>query len=335
MKIHCIGIGGIGVSALAQYCLSQEYKVSGSDLAASEITEFLADKGVEIMIGNRAEHISQDIDRVIYSPAVQLENPEFKKARELGIALQSYPQALGELTKNYFTIAVCGSHGKSTTTALVALILQAGGLDPTVIIGTKLNELGGTNFRAGNSKYLVIEACEYDGSFLNYSPSIIVLTNIDKEHLDYFKTFANVKKAFKEFVSKLPKDGVLVVNRDDKNSKFKYHNAKSKFKIQNYNLQQPEEKHLKKILQIPGAHNVSNALAALSVARLLEIPDAVSLKSLSEYQGSWRRFQIIKTKPYTLISDYGHHPNEVLATLQAAREKYPTKIIWLIFRANP
>src|SRR3989344_3710964 len=332
-KIHFIGIGGIGVSALAQYYLKKGHKVSGSDLASSEITDFLKKKGVTIMIGNNANHIKKDFDLVIYSPAVKHNNPELLQAKNYNIKAISYPEALGELTKEYYTIAVSGSHGKSTTTAMVSLILIKAGIDPTVIIGTKLKEFGGlalsasegSNFRMGKSKYLVIEACEYDGSFLNYQPNIIVVTNVDKEHMDYFKTFSNVKKTFKNFIKKLPKDGYLVFNSDDPNVP----NIKNSI---GYSINQKEAKKIR--LQIPGAHNVSNALAALSVARILGVKDAISLKSLSEYRGSWRRFEIIKTKPYTIISDYGHHPNEVLATLKAAREKYPNKKLWLIFQPH-
>jgi len=330
MKIHCIGIGGIGVSALARYYVAQGHQVSGSDLAASEITDALAKEGVKILIGNSAENISKDVEAVVYSPAVQKTNPELKQAKKYKIPTKSYPQALGELTKSHYTIAIAGSHGKSTTTALVALILVKAGIDPTVIVGTKLKEFGDSNFRQGKSKYLVIEACEYDGSFLEYDPKIIVVTNVDKEHLDYFKTFDNVKKTFKNFVKKLPKDGALVFNADDVHSKI----LPAGRQARGYSLKDAEAQEIKNILQIPGEHNVSNALAALQVARVLNVPDEVTFKALGEYQGSWRRFEIVKTKPYTVISDYGHHPNEVAATLKSAREKFPGKKIWLIFQPH-
>src|SRR3989338_2125270 len=210
MKIHFIGIGGIGVSALAQYYLAKGHKTSGSDLIASEITDFLTAKGVKISIGNKKEHIASSIDLVIHSPAVKQDNPEYREAQRLGLQLKSYPEALGELTEHYITIAVAGSHGKSTTTAMIGLLMQKAGLDPTVIVGTKLKEFGGSNFLMGQGKYLVIEACEYDGSFLEYSPHIEIITNVDKEHLDYFKTFGGVKKAFRNFIVRLPVDGWLV-----------------------------------------------------------------------------------------------------------------------------
>ncbi|MCX6720427.1 MAG: UDP-N-acetylmuramate--L-alanine ligase [Candidatus Staskawiczbacteria bacterium] len=335
MKIHLIGIGGIGVSALAQYYLAKGHEVSGSDLVASEITEFLKKRGVEIFIGNSAENIKQDLDLVVYSPAVKSDNPEYKKAKELEIKTQSYPEALGDLTREYFTIAVSGAHGKSTTTAMIALILSAAGLDPTVIVGTKLKEFGNSNFRIGKGRFLVIEACEYDSSFLNYSPKIIVVTNVDKEHLDYFKTFENVKKAFENFIVRLPADGFLVFNKDDKNILLP---KKFDFKVSSFFLKQKEAKKVKIMLQVPGQHNISNALAALQVARIMRIPDIISFKALSEFQGTWRRFEVreanINGKKVTVISDYAHHPNEISATLQAAREKYGKERIWCIFQPH-
>ena len=325
MKIHFIGIGGIGVSALAQYYLAKGHKTSGSDLIASEITDFLTAKGVKISIGNKKEHIASSIDLVIHSPAVKQDNPEYREAQRLGLQLKSYPEALGELTEHYITIAVAGSHGKSTTTAMIGLLMQKAGLDPTVIVGTKLKEFGGSNFLMGQGKYLVIEACEYDGSFLEYSPHIEIITNVDKEHLDYFKTFGGVKKAFRNFIVRLPVDGWLVYNKDDKSI------SPSKRAI-GYSLRQKEAKKLH--LQIPGKHNVSNALASLATARILGIRDEVSFASLNEYKGSWRRFEIIKNTPYTVVSDYGHHPNEILATLTATREKYPKNRIFCIFQPH-
>jgi len=347
MKVHFVGIGGIGISSLAQYYLAKGHEVSGSDLVSSEITDFLKEKGVGIAIGHYAQNIKDGFDLVVFSPAVPKDNPELLKAKSYKLKAISYPEALGELTKQHYTIAVSGSHGKSTTTAMIGLILIKAGLDPTVVVGTKLKEFGGSNFRLGKSSFLVIEACEYDGSFLNYDPKIIVVTNVDKEHLDYFKTFSNVVKTFKNFILKLPGSGFLVANKDDKhlNPKSlptrqagKIINSKqiknSKFKIINYSLRQSEAKKVAKIMKIPGVHNVSNALAALAVARILGVKDTVSFKVLSQYRGSWRRFEIVKQKPYIIISDYGHHPNEVSATLKAAREKYPGRKIKVIFQPH-
>ena len=291
----------------------------------------MARAGVKVFNDQRAENIKSDLDLVVYSPAVKPENPEFSQAKKMGITLLSYPEALGELTKQYTTIAVSGSHGKSTTTSMLALVLIKAGIDPTVIVGTRLKEFGNSNFRAGASKYLVVEACEYDGSFLNYQPKIAVVTNIDKEHLDYFKTFKNVIAEFKKFISKLPTDGFLVANKEDAHL---VKISKGKFKTFYYATKQSEAVKIKKILKVPGAHNVSNALAVLQVARILGIKDSVTFKALAEFRGSWRRFEIIKEKPFWVISDYGHHPTEVKATLNAAREKFAKQKIWCIFQPH-
>ncbi len=344
MKVHFIGIGGIGMSALAQYYLAKGFEVSGSDLESSEIIKLLKKKGAKIFIGphsrlklktftfldaqgklknvkksklyNKVQSYKPP-DLVIYSAAIPQNNVELREAKRLKIKCQSYSEALGELTKKHWTIAVAGTHGKSTTTTMLGLLLVKAGLDPTVIVGTKVKEFGGSNFRIGESEHLVIEACEYEESFLNYSPDIAVITNIKLDHLDYFKNFNNIKKAFAKFAKKLKKNGVLITEKQYKNSK--------------------DAKELKKILKIPGEHNVSNALAALAVARALKVPDKISFKALSEYSDCWRRFEIIKIlypKPYTLISDYAHHPTEVKATLKAAGEEYSRKKIWCVFQPH-
>ncbi len=343
MKIHFIGIGGIGVSALARYYLEKGHRVSGSDLVSSEITEALRKQGAKIYIGpHKKECLTWSVKQkecltwsvkqpnlVIYSPAIPSDNPELKMAKKLGIKCQSYPQALGELTKKHFTIAVSGTHGKSTTASMIGLLLVKAGFNPTVIVGTKLKEFGNSNCRVGKSKYLVIEADEHFASFLNYWPKIIVITNIEADHLDYYKNLRNVKKAFKEFVNHLPKqEGVLITNKSvDKKAFLK----------------------LKKLLRVPGTHNIYNATLALAVARVLKIPDKISFKVLSEYRGSWRRFEIHKVvlkrtivrfrKPkkerkIILISDYAHHPTEIKVTLKAAREKYPKKKIWCVYQPH-
>jgi UDP-N-acetylmuramate--alanine ligase len=336
MKIHFIGIGGIGVSALARYYLAQGHEISGSDLVSSEITKALEKLGAKIFIGeHKAKNLPKDADLVIYSPAVEEKNPELKKAKKLKIKCQSYPQALGELTKNYFTIAVCGSHGKSTVAAMIGLILTKAKLDPTVVLGTKLREFGDSNCRVGKSKYLVIEADEYKESFLNYWPKIIVLLNIEYDHPDYFKNLRHYILAYKKFVSHLPKEGVLVANKDDKNTFLAF---KKRKKVIWYSLKEKENGKLRKILKIPGEFNVSNALAALKVARILKITDKISFKTLSLYKGSWRRFDEKKVKidnlKFTIINDYGHHPTQVKVTLEAAKEKYKRKTIWCIYQPH-
>ena len=328
LKIHFIGIGGIGVSALAKYYIKKGHKVSGSDLVRSEITDALKNDGAKIIIGKNK--FPKNADLIIYSPAVKIKNWKSK------IPILSYPQALGKLTEQHYTLAVSGSHGKSTTTAMIALLLVKAGLDPTVIVGTKLKEFGDSNCRVGKSKYLVIEADEHFASFLNYWPKIMVLTNIEEDHLDYYKNLKNILKTFKKYVSHLPKDGLLVANKDDKNIRKVINEAKQKTEY--YSLKQNAANKLKKVLKVPGEHNVYNALAALTVGRILKVPDKVSFKALSSYKGAWRRFETKQTtwnkKRITLISDYGHHPTKVRVTLKAAREKYPKKKIWCVYQPH-
>ncbi len=343
MRIHFIGIGGIGVSALAKYYLKNGYPISGSDLVSSETTAALKKIGAKIFIGpHRAKSLMPGVKQIIYSPAVKPTNPELSEARKRKIKIQSYPQALGELTRKYFTIAVSGTHGKSTTTAMTGLLLVKAGLDPTVIVGTKVKEFGkergetASNCRVGKSKYLVIEADEWQASFLNYWPKIIVLTTIEADHLDYYKNLGNILKTFKKYIGHLPKDGYLVANRDDKNIHRTISTA-----VRNvlwYSFKDRESGKLRKILKVPGEHNVSNALAALTVARALKIPDKINFKALSEYRGSWRRFETkqstINNRQLTIISDYAHHPTEIKATLEAARKKFLRKEIWCVFQPH-
>ncbi len=346
MKVHFIGIGGIGISALAQYYLAQDDEVFGSDLYNSETIELLKEKGAHINIGpHKRENVPDDVDLIIHTPAVREDNPEIKNLKAI---ILSYPEALGELTKKYFTIAVSGMHGKSTITAMLALIMEKAELDPTVIVGTKLKEFGNTNFRKGNSNYLVIEADEYAASFLNYWPKIIVLTNIEEEHLDYYGNFENILNAFKEFVSHLPQEGKLIINADDKWTKSLLLHSSEFFgenvNVGEYSLSQKEAEKIREVLRVPGEHNVSNALAAMVVARALKVPDEISFKALSEYRGAWRRFEILgaelrgisrgTTRKITIVSDYAHHPTEIKATLSAAREKWPQDKIWVVYQPH-
>jgi len=332
MKIHFIGIGGIGMSALAKYYFEKGHKISGSDLTRSEITDWFKVRAVELFIGeHKPENVADDISMVIYSPAIPKNNLELEKAKIIGLNIMTYPQALGELTKKYFTIAVTGTHGKSTVTSMIGLLLTRAGLDPTVIVGTRIKEFDNSSCRVGNSKYLVIEACEHFESFLNYYPHIIVLTTIEADHLDHYGDLQGVLNGFEKFTANLKKDGIIVANKDDENIHKIVENADW------YSLKDKEAAGIKDILQVPGDFNVSNALAALKVARILKIQDIDSHKALSEYKGSWRRFEItemLNPKPYTLIDDYAHHPTEIKVTLKAAREKYPKKKIWCIFQPH-
>jgi len=304
MKVHFIGIGGIGVSALARYYLAQGHQVSGSDLVSSEITDDLKKQGVKITIGRN--FIKKEADLIIHTPAVKIKPGRIKTL--------SYPQALGEITRNHFTIAVAGTHGKSTTVTMLGILLVKAGLDPTVIVGTRVREFGNSNCRIGKSKYLLIEADEHFKSFLNYSPKIIIITCLESDHLDYYKNFKNLKKAFKNFVSLLPREGLLLDMR------------KISFSL-------ADKKKVKNLLKVPGEHNVNNGLAALAVARALSVSDRISFKALSQFRGAWRRFETVSKNPL-IISDYGHHPTEIRETLKAAREKWPKKEIWCVYQPH-
>lgn len=337
MRIHFIGIGGIGISALAKYYLAKGVQVSGSDLEDSEIIQSLKDLGAKIFIGpQKPENLPSNLDLVIYSLAIPENNPELKKAIQQDIAVKSYPQALGELTKKYFTIAIAGTHGKSTTGAMVAHILIEGGLDPTVILGTKLKKLGNSNCRVGESKFLVIEADEYREAFLNYWPKIMAITNIEEEHLDFYKNLGNILKAYRSFISHLPPEGKVIINQEDPNSL----NVSKEFKekVIYFSMDQPEAEKIRSALSIPGEYNVYNGLAAFKIAQALDIPSSTIIKALSEYPGAWRRFDLSKLrlegKDLIIINDYAHHPTEIKAVLKAARKKYPSRKIWAIFQPH-
>lgn len=336
MNIYFIGIGGIGVSALARYFMETGHQVSGSDLASSEITTALKKSGVKIFIGkHKTQNLPKNTQLVIFSPAVKKNNPEIKIAQKQKIKCQIYPEALGELTKNYFTIAVSGTHGKSTVSSMIGLLLIKAGFDPTVIVGTKLKEFNDSNCRVGKSQFLVIEACEFQASFWNYWPQIIVLTTIEEEHMDFFKNLNHIFRVYTKYLNHLTPTGVLIANQDDDNV---YKLSKKIKNTQYYSLRQKESNKLAKLLKIPGEHNVSNALAVLAIARNLKIPDKITFKALSEYKGSWRRFDQRKVKignkKVDVVLDYGHHPTEIRVTLKAVREKFTKQKIWCIFQPH-
>jgi UDP-N-acetylmuramate--alanine ligase len=333
-KAHFIGVGGIGISALARYYLTQGWKVSGSDIGLSDITKDLENLGAEIYQGSRSLKTRMP-SVVIYSPAVKKDDPELEEARNLDIKTMSYPEALGELTKKMRTIAVAGAHGKSTTTVMM---IDAK-LDPTVIVGTKVKEFGGSNFRLGKSENLVIEACEYDRSFLNYWPSIAVVTNIEMDHMECYRDEPRLFAAFLDFANHVPETGALVAYAGDANSaKLAREFAKKGIGIREYSLNQPEAKKIRSLMKIPGDHNIANALAALSVGRILKIPDAKIYASLAKYKGSWRRFEespgAIGGKKVILVSDYGHHPTQIRLTMEAARAKWPKKKIICVYQPH-
>lgn len=348
-RVHFVGIGGIGVSALAWYYRAHGWRVSGSDLAPSEITRDLAAEGIAVRYGHARSHVPKDAARVIYSPAVQPANLELREARRRKLLVMSYPEAVGELTRQYETIAVAGSHGKSTTTALIGLILARAGLDPTVIVGTKLREFGGKNFRAGRSKFLVLEADEWNRSFYYYVPRIVVLTNVDAEHLDTYKTFAGVVAGFARYLRNVQPDGTVVANGGDRGVRRVIANNANQFrnnanKIFWYN----RGKFRKHPLRIPGVHNQVNAEAAWQAFRVIANRTNLSLANAKRiantvfrsYRGAWRRLEQLNLQsPISnlksiVYTDYAHHPTEVRATIQAVRERHPDKRIIAVFQPH-
>jgi UDP-N-acetylmuramate--alanine ligase len=285
--------------------------VTGSDGASSKITQDLEKEGMIIHVGHSASYVEQGTDLVIYSVAVKDTNEELVHARASGITCMTYPEALGKLTQEYTTIAVCGTHGKTTTTAMLASMFKALGKSPTVIVGSLLSD-GGTNFIQGDSEYLIVEACEYKRSFLNYNPTHIVVTNIDADHLDYYKDLDDIKRAFQEFTDKLPENGTLITHADVELST----HAKK------INADYIDASSIE--LSVLGEHNKRNAQLALALSDALGFEQAEARKGLLAFHGTWRRLEYKGIwHDIAMYDDYGHHPTEITATLQALREKYP------------
>jgi UDP-N-acetylmuramate--alanine ligase len=354
-RVHIIGIGGIGTSALARWFLSQNYIVSGSDASSSEITSDLKKQGVRIFIGHKLKNLPGDANLAIFSAAIPPGNPEIKQAGKLGIPVKSYAEILGKLSRKYKTFCVAGAHGKSTTTALLSLVLIEAGFDPTVIVGAKLKEFGGSagspqsnNFHKGKGNYLVLEADEYNASFLNYSPFAAIILNIDREHLDFYKNLTNVKKSFLKFISNVQSGGILVLNKDDKNlsglkNKIQKIAKKNNLKLFWYSIgiNQHIYQRISASLKIPGEHNVSNALGVYTLAKALGIKDKIIFSSLSRYRGAWRRMEYrgnlksqISNLKIPVYDDYAHHPTEIRATLAGIAQKWPKTALICVFQPH-
>ncbi|MCK9186052.1 UDP-N-acetylmuramate--L-alanine ligase [Candidatus Gracilibacteria bacterium] len=329
--VHFIGIGGIGTSAIAHIMKKKGAVVSGSDMEKTEITDALKNSGIKVKVGHDAKNITKKIDLVVYSPAISKDNTELVQAEKLGIKTMTYPQALGELSKEYFTIAVSGAHGKSTTTAMIALLLNDAKLDPTVVIGTKIREFKNQNFRVGKSKYLVVEACEYKRSFLNIHPDILVITNIEADHLDYYKDLKDYKNAFTQMSEKVKDGGIIVINDNDKNSV----DAIKKTKNKVIKLSEIKKLKIKIEPKVVGSFNKLNASMAAIVGDLLDIPKEKIESSIKNFKGTWRRLEEKKKIGKTrIIDDYGHHPTEITMTLAAIREENPHAKILCVFQPH-
>ena len=351
--IHFVGIGGIGMSGIAELLLNLGYKVSGSDIRLSDITDRLKERGGIISEGHGANHI-RGANVVVISSAVDSENPEVLAARQGAIPVISRAEMLAELMRLKYSVAIAGAHGKTSTTSIVASVLAQGGFDPTVVIGGKLGSIG-TNAVLGKGDFIVAEADESDGSFLKMSPTIAVVTNIDREHLDFYQGLCDIKNAFWEFVHRIPFYGLAVLCLDNESvqdlipkirkrfttygltaqADFQAGNVvsdglKSRFDVYHFG-----ERLGKITLNLPGIHNVSNSLASIAVATELDIPFDVIRDALETVQGVQRRLEIKgEISGVTVVDDYGHHPTEIRTTLQAARESWPDRRIVVVFQPH-
>lgn len=324
---HFIGIGGIGVSAIARLMLARGVYVSGSDRAPSLVTEKLEALGARIFFGHDKAYVPAALDVLVYSPAVSDKNPELCIARERGVPTYSYPEALGQISRGMRTVAVAGTHGKTTTTAMIAEVLVDARKNPTVIVGSLLKS--GTNFIAGTSDLFVVEACEYKRSFLNLSPEILVITNIDNDHLDYYGSIEGIQEAFAEMAAKVPAIGAIVCNPSDPLVAPVL--TKTSARIIDYTKET-----LTTPLAVSGEHNIKNAKAALAVARLLGVEEGEAVRLLVKFEGTWRRMEYKGTTASGVLvyDDYAHHPTEIQATLQGFRAKYPEGRIRVVFQPH-
>jgi UDP-N-acetylmuramate--alanine ligase len=357
--IHFVGIGGSGMSGIAEVLLTLGYKVSGSDVARNAATNRLAKLGAAIAQGHAADHIA-GADAVVISTAVSPSNPEVVAARARRVPVVPRAVMLAELMRLKQGIAIAGTHGKTTTTSLVASVLAAGGLDPTFVIGGRLNSAG-ANARLGSGEYIVVEADESDASFLNLAPVVAVVTNIDNDHMEtYGHDFTRLKQAFIEFLGHLPFYGAAVLCIDDANvrdilpfiskpivsygfaaeAQVRAVDAVAAGTQMQFKVLRENAAPLPVVLNLPGLHNVANALAAIAVGTELDVPDAAIVEALASFTGVGRRFARHGDVPapgggtYTLVDDYGHHPVEMAATLAAARGAFPGRRLVLAFQPH-
>ena len=369
IRVHFIGIGGISMSGLAEILLDRGFKVSGSDRAPSELTQILENKGIKVYYGQVAGNISDDIDLVVYTAAIREDNEEYAEVVRRGIPMLTRAQLLGQIMKNYeVSVAVAGTHGKTTTTSMITDILLAADLDPTISVGGMLKEIGG-NIRIGRSGYFVTEACEYTNSFLSFNPTVNVILNIEEDHLDFFKDLSDIRNSFRKFAGLLPDKGLLIINADIDKYEEISEGLKSKVVTvsashgANADYTASDIKYDKKgcasftlhtsckgqsgagfdghriSLRVPGVHNIGNALAAIALGDHLNISPETVERGLCDFGGTDRRFQYKGSIPasdggkVTVIDDYAHHPTEIRATLTAAAN-YPHDRIVCVFQPH-
>ena len=353
-RVHCLGIGGIGLSAVAEILRDRGYIVSGTDIHPSKVTRHLEYLGIKVFTEHKPENV-EGVDAIVYSAAVSEENPEVVRAHQLGIPLFSRAEVLGMIMDDYEnSVAICGTHGKTTVTSMTSLILRNAEYKPTILVGGNLPQING-NVEIGGTKYFVTEACEYMDSFLQLKPSIGVILNIDSDHLDYFKTMDHIVQSFSTFVEKIPPHGIIIAFGDnpfvrsilkDHTNKITYGYSESNdFYAENikfnengfpgFDICNKGSKVASLELNVPGEHNVLNAMAAFVTTSYLGVDIPVIQQTLKEYSGTNRRFDYIGTteKGVKVIDDYAHHPTEIKATLAAAKNVKHNKL-WLIFQPH-
>jgi UDP-N-acetylmuramate--alanine ligase len=353
--IHCIGIGGIGLSAIAEILLSRGFNVTGSDMKESDITSNLAANGARIFIDHRAENV-ENADLIVYSAAVSKDNPELVAAEARGIPAVTRAEMLGVLMDEYEnSIAISGTHGKTTTTSMISLILDRAKKNPTILVGGNLAEIGG-NVKVGDSQYFVTEACEYMDSFLSLRPKIEIILNIDSDHLDYFKDIEHIVSSFDKFAKLVPKNNGLIVayeanpfvnrviNNFDNvvtfglNENCSYYADELVFNengMPAFNVKKSNELLARVQLAVPGEHNILNAMAAFACCHSLGVESEIIKETLESFHGTQRRFDIVGTTSngVKVVDDYAHHPTEIEATLSAC-QNIPHNELWCIFQPH-
>ncbi len=354
IHVFFCGIGGISMSGLAEILHSRGFKISGSDMKASELTSTLENQGIKVHIGQRTTNITPDIDLFVYTAAIHTDNPEWIEKTRLGIPSLSRAELLGEIMKNFdLPIAVSGTHGKTTTTSMISEVLLGCDLDPTLSVGGMLKSIDG-NIRIGHSKYFVTEACEYTNSFLSFFPRIALILNIEEDHMDFFKDINDIRNSFTKFAELLPMDGTLIINGEIDNldqiigdlpcnvktfgfdDRFDYYATDIKFDEKSnatYTLHCPEGQKTVSLL-VPGKHNVANSLAALCCCSACDVPLDKAISLIGKFTGTDRRFEYKGTVgEVTIIDDYAHHPTEIASTLNSAKG-YKHNRLWVIFQPH-